>query len=115
MGTWVYTIERQKKLFEQNKNFVLKSKYPNIKLFFGDGFEGLPMYAPFDKILITAAAPFVPPKLVEQLKTGGQMVLPVNEGELQRMLRITKKDDGGYNEELFDYFSFVPMLKGKNG
>jgi len=115
MGAWVYTIERQRKLFEHNKNFVLKSRYPNIKFFFGDGFEGLPSYAPFDKILITAGAPFVPPKLVEQLKTGGKMVLPVNEGDLQRMLRITKKSNQDYDEELFDYFSFVPMLKGKNG
>ena len=115
MGAWVYTIERQRKLFDQNKSFVLKARYPNIKFFYGDGFEGLPTYAPFDKILITAAAPFVPPKLVEQLKFGGQMVLPVNEGELQRMLRITKKGGGSYEEEMFDYFSFVPMLKGKNG
>ena len=114
-GAWVFTIERQKKLFEQNKNFVLKSRYPSIKFFYGDGFEGLPMYAPFDKILITAAAPFIPPRLLEQLKTGGQMVLPKDEGELQRMLRITKKSDGSYDEELFDYFSFVPMLRGKNG
>jgi protein-L-isoaspartate(D-aspartate) O-methyltransferase len=115
MGAWVFTIERQRKLFEQNKSFFFKPKYPNIKFFFGDGFEGLPTYSPFDKILITAAAPFVPPKLVEQLKLGGQMVLPVNEGEMQRMLRITKIADGSYDEELFDYFSFVPMLKGKNG
>ena len=114
MGAWVYTIERQKKLYDNNKNFLFKTKYPNIKFFYGDGFEGLPTYSPFDKILITAAAPFVPPKLVEQLKTGGLMVLPVDEGDKQRMLRITKKADGSYTEEWFDYFSFVPMLKGKN-
>src|SRR3954469_14921475 len=59
MGARVYTIERQKKLYEQNKDFVLKSKYPNIKFFYGDGFEGLPPFAPFDKILVTAAAPFI--------------------------------------------------------
>ncbi|MEO8712318.1 MAG: protein-L-isoaspartate(D-aspartate) O-methyltransferase, partial [Parafilimonas sp.] len=115
MGAWVFTIERQRKLFDYNKNFPFKLKYPNIKFFYGDGFEGLPTYAPFDKILITAAAPFIPPKLIEQLKTGGFMVLPVDEGDKQRMLRITKKADGTYDEELFDYFSFVPMLKGKNG
>jgi protein-L-isoaspartate(D-aspartate) O-methyltransferase len=115
MGAWVFTIERQKQLFECNKSFFFKAKYPNIKFFYGDGFEGLGTYAPFDKILITAAAPFIPPKLVEQLKTGGLMVLPVDEGDKQRMLRITKKEDGGYSEEWFDYFSFVPMLKGKNG
>lgn len=114
MGAWVFTIERQRKLYENNKSFFLKSKYPNIKFFYGDGFEGLPAYAPFNKILITAAAPEVPPKLVVQLKAGGLMVLPVDEGDKQRMLRITKKENGEYTEEWFDYFSFVPMLKGKN-
>ncbi|HYJ63763.1 MAG TPA: protein-L-isoaspartate(D-aspartate) O-methyltransferase [Parafilimonas sp.] len=115
MGAWVFTIERQRKLFDNNKNFSYKAKYPNIKFFYGDGFEGLPTFAPFNKILITAAAPFVPPKLVEQLKIGGLMVLPVDEDGKQRMLRITKKAGGDYDEEWFDYFSFVPMLKGKNG
>ena len=114
MGAWVYTIERQRKLFESNRHFFFRAKYPNIKFFYGDGFEGLPTFAPFDKILITAAAPFVPPKLVEQLKIGSPMVLPVDEGDRQRMLRVIKKADGSYNEEWFDYFSFVPMLKGKN-
>ena len=114
MGAWVYTIERQRKLFESNRHFFFRAKYPNIKFFYGDGFNGLPTFAPFDKILITAAAPFVPPKLVEQLKIGSPMVLPVDEGDKQRMLRIKKKADGSYNEEWFDYFSFVPMLKGKN-
>lgn len=102
MGAWIYTIERQRKLFDNNKDFFLKAKYPNIKFFYGDGFEGLRTFSPFDKILITAAAPFVPPKLVEQLKTGGLMVLPVNEDGKQRMLRITKKEDGTYTTELFD-------------
>ncbi len=115
MGARVYTIERQRKLFEKNKDFVLKSKYPNIKFFYGDGFEGLPSYAPFDKVLITAAAPHIPPKLIEQMKAGGWMVIPVNQGDHQRMLRITKKEDGSYDEEFFDNFSFVPMLSGKNG
>ena len=115
LGAWIYTIERQRKLYEVNKTFFFKAKYPSIKFFYGDGFEGLATYAPFDKVLITAAAPFIPPKLVEQLKTGGLMVLPVDEGDKQRMLRITKKADGSYTEEWFDYFSFVPMLKGKNG
>ena len=113
MGANVFTIERQKKLFEKTKQFVLKSKYPTIKFFFGDGYEGLPTFAPFDKVIITAAAPFIPPKLMQQLKVGGKMVIPVDEGEHQRMLRLTKKADGSYEEELFDNFSFVPMLSGK--
>lgn len=115
MGARVYTIERQKKLFELTKKFVLKAKYPNIKFFYGDGYEGLPTYAPFDKVIITAAAPFIPPKLVEQLRNGGKMVIPVNEGEHQRMLRLTKQADGSVTEEAFENFSFVPMLAGRNG
>jgi protein-L-isoaspartate(D-aspartate) O-methyltransferase len=115
MGARVFTIERQKKLYEINKNFSLKKDYPNIKFFYGDGFQGLPTYAPFDKVIITAAAPFVPPKLIEQLKTGGYMVIPVDLGPFQQMLRLTKLADGSYAEERFDNFSFVPMLEGRSG
>jgi protein-L-isoaspartate(D-aspartate) O-methyltransferase len=115
IGANVFTIERQKNLFEKTKQFFFKSKYPNLKFFYGDGFEGLPTYGPFDKVIITAAAPFIPPKLIEQLKPGGKMVIPVDEGEHQRMLRLTKNADGSYSEEAFENFSFVPMLTGKNG
>lgn len=114
MGARVYTIERQKKLYDAQKDFVFRSKYPNIKFFYGDGFEGLTAFMPFDKIIITAAAPFIPPKLIEQLKPGGMMVVPLDEGEVQRMLRITKNIDGTLKEESFEEFSFVPMLTGKN-
>lgn len=114
MGANVFTIERQKKLFELNKNFDFKRKYFNIKYFYGDGFEGLPTYSPFDKILITAAAPIIPPKLIEQLKTGGKMVIPLDDDGMQKMMRITKNEDGSYEEETFSNFSFVPMLKGRN-
>jgi|SRR4030095_1331839 protein-L-isoaspartate(D-aspartate) O-methyltransferase len=113
MGAQVYTIERQKKLFELNKRFDYLRRFPNIKFFYGDGFEGLPTYAPFDKIVITAAAPEIPPRLIEQLKPGGMMVLPVGIGEVQRMMRITKLDNESLKEEVFDHFSFVPMLEGK--
>jgi protein-L-isoaspartate(D-aspartate) O-methyltransferase len=115
MGVKVFTIERQKVLFEKTRTYIFKSKYPNLKFFFGDGYEGLPTFAPFDKVLITAAAPFIPPKLIDQLKAGGKMVIPVDEGEHQRMLRITKNAGGSTSEEAFDNFSFVPMLKGKQG
>ncbi|MFZ4770631.1 MAG: protein-L-isoaspartate(D-aspartate) O-methyltransferase [Ferruginibacter sp.] len=115
MGAKVFTIERQKNLFDKSKVYVFKSKYPHLKFFYGDGFEGLPTYAPFDKVIITAAAPFIPPKLIQQMKVGGLMIIPVDEGEQQRMLRLTKKEDGSYSEEVFENFSFVPMLKGKNG
>ncbi len=114
MGANVFTIERQKKLFELNKEFIFRKKYPNIKFFYGDGFEGLPTFAPFDKILITAAAPFIPPKLIQQLKTGGKMVIPLDDDGMQKMMRITKNEDDSYEEETFSNFSFVPMLKGRN-
>ena len=115
MGAQVFTIERQKALFDQNRGFSYLKKYPNIKFFYGDGFEGLPTYAPFDKVIVTAAAPFIPEKLIAQLKTSGKMVIPVGEGVVQRMLRLTKKADGSYSEEVFDNFSFVPMLGGREG
>ncbi|MBY0535325.1 MAG: protein-L-isoaspartate(D-aspartate) O-methyltransferase [Chitinophagaceae bacterium] len=114
LGCQVFTIERQKKLFDFHKNFILRGKYPSIKYFYGDGFEGLPTFAPFDKVLVTAAAPFIPPKLIEQMKTGAKLVIPVGEGEIQQMKRVTKNADGSYSEELFEQFSFVPMLMGKN-
>ncbi len=115
LGAKVFTIERQKGLFEKTRHFILKAQYPNLKFFYGDGFEGLPTFGPFDKVIITAAAPFIPPKLIQQLKTGGLMVIPVDEGQCQRMLRLTKKDDGTFTEEAFENFSFVPMLTGKKG
>ena len=114
IGARIFTIERQKKLYDKHKSFVFRDKYPNIKFFYGDGFEGLPAYAPFDKVIITAAAPFIPPKLIDQMKVGGIMVIPVDEEAAQRMLRITKMPDGSLKEESFEQFSFVPMLQGKN-
>jgi protein-L-isoaspartate(D-aspartate) O-methyltransferase len=113
LGAQVYTIERQKKLFELNKSFDFLKKYPNIKFFYGDGYEGLPTYGPFDKILITAAAPDIPTKLLEQLKVGGMMVLPLGTGDVQVMKRLIKQQDGSIKEEVYDKFSFVPMLVGK--
>lgn len=114
MKAMVYTIERQRKLFLLNNDFFYLKHYPRIKRFFGDGFEGLPSFAPFDKIIITAAAPFVPPKLIEQLKIGGIMVIPVDAagGTVQQMMRIIKTS-GGCSEEILDSFNFVPMLGGK--
>jgi protein-L-isoaspartate(D-aspartate) O-methyltransferase len=113
LGARVFTIERQKTLFESNKKFEYLKKYPNIKFFYGDGYEGLPTFAPFDRVLITAAAPEIPPRLVEQMKTGGIMVIPVGSGEVQVMKRLIKQEDGSLKEEVYDKFSFVPMLEGK--
>jgi len=114
LGAQVYSIERQKKLFEANKAFPYLKKYTGLKLFYGDGYEGLPTYAPFDKIIVTAAAPFIPERLVEQLKPGGKMVIPVGEGHVQRMVRLSKSPSGELSQEEFDNFSFVPMIVGKN-
>lgn len=114
LGAKVFTIERQKKLYDSNATFKFLKKYINIKFFYGDGYKGLPTYGPFDKIIITAAAPDIPPKLVEQLKTGGMMVIPVGSGDIQQMQRLTKLEDGSLKKEVFDQFSFVPMLGGKN-
>src|SRR5438045_2527493 len=108
MGAQIFTIERQKKIFELNKKFSYIKKYPNIKFFYGDGYEGLPTFAPFDKVLITAAAPVVPPKLIDQLKVGGAMVIPFGEGDVQVMKRFIKQADGSVIEEVYDRFSFVP-------
>lgn len=113
LGMQVFTIERQRKLFDSNKQFKWLQQQPGIKFFYGDGFEGLPTFAPFDKILITAAAPHIPPKLVAQLKPGGVMVLPVGEGETQQMCRVTNGENNALRVERFEQFSFVPMLTGK--
>lgn len=113
MGAQVYSIERQKNLFEQNKTFSFFKKYSSIKSFYGDGYQGLPTYAPFDRIIITAAAPEIPQKLLEQLKPGGMMVIPVGAGNVQQMMRITKMENGAFKEEVYEHFSFVPMVEGK--
>lgn len=114
MGAQVYTIERQKKLYEANRQFEFLKRYPSVKFFFGDGYEGLPTYAPFDRVLITAAAPEIPAKLIDQLKPGGMMVIPLGAGDIQQMRRITKLENGSLKEEVFDNFSFVPMLGGRS-
>ncbi len=114
LGAKVFTIERQKELYDFVGGFFFLKNYPGVKRFYGDGFEGLPSFGPFDKVIITAGAPFIPPKLIEQLKPGGIMVIPVGEEGVQKMMRITKEADGSLREELLGDFSFVPMLEGRN-
>lgn len=113
LGAKVFTIERQKKLFDQTRPLLQELGYINIKCFFGDGFEGLPFYAPFDHVIVTAAAPEVPKKLLEQLTVGGNLVIPHVEGDATIMKRFTKISAKEYEEEAFHNFRFVPMLKGK--
>ncbi len=114
LGAKVFTIERQKELYDFVGEFFFLKNYPGVKRFYGDGFEGLPSFGPFDKVIITAGAPFVPPKLIGQLKPGGIMIIPVGEEGLQKMMRITKEADGSLREEILGDFSFVPMLEGRN-
>lgn len=118
LGVQVFTIERQRELYEKNtKHYPFAKKYSNIKFFYGDGFLGLPTYAPFDKIIVTAAAPFVPEKLMQQLKVGGMLVIPVNAADesVQNMQRIIRKTETEFLTEWYGEFSFVPMLSGKEG
>ena len=112
MGAKVFSIERQRNLFFKTKEILEQLPF-RVKTFLGDGFEGLPTYQPFDRVIITAGAPDVPPVLVEQMKTGGIMVIPIDsaEGEGQTMLRLTKQADGSLKREEFGDFKFVPMLK----
>ncbi|HRI26619.1 MAG TPA: protein-L-isoaspartate(D-aspartate) O-methyltransferase [Chitinophagales bacterium] len=113
MGARVITIERNRKLYEKAKKMIQLLGYHNLTLVFGDGYEGAPIYAPFDKILVTAAAKKIPDKLFDQLKTGGIMVIPVGNDTAQTMLKITKLSDTEYKEETGQLFKFVPMIKGK--
>lgn len=110
MGMKVFSIERQKELHIKAKKIIDHFGF-TPKLFFGDGYEGKETFAPFDKILVTCGAPFVPEKLVQQLKIGGMMVIPVGDLDVQEMHRITKISDTEYKEEIFGNFSFVPMLE----
>ena len=112
MGAKVFSIERQRKLYTKTKAFLAEFPY-RIKMFLGDGNKGLPTYGPFDRILITAAAPEIPQALIDQLKVGGMMVIPLCENEEhQTMLRLTKQEDGTLKREEYGDFKFVPMLKG---
>ena len=112
MGAKVFSIERQRKLYTKTKAFLAEFPY-RIKMFLGDGNKGLPTYGPFDRIIITAAAPEIPQALIDQLKVGGMMVIPLCENEEhQTMLRLTKQEDGTLKREEHGDFRFVPMLKG---
>lgn len=114
LGAFVYSIERQKELFDFVGKFFFLKNYPGLKRFYGDGFAGLPGFAPFDRVIVTCGAPFIPPALVEQLKPGGRMVIPVGEQGQQRMVLLIKDQEGNIHEEDHGPFAFVPMLSGRN-
>lgn len=111
LGAIVYSIERQKNLYDRTRIFLPSIGY-QPRLFYGDGYKGLPAFAPFDKIIVTAGAPFVPQPLLEQLKPGGILVIPVGE-DLQVMNSFTRLPDGTFSQREHGTFRFVPLLGDK--
>ena len=114
LGARVYTIERIRQLFLDAQKTLTPLNYKPV-YFYGDGYEGMPSYAPFDRILVTAAAPKIPEKLLAQLSTGGILVIPEGGSAGQKMIRIKKNSEKDFKRSEHGYFSFVPLLKGKNG
>lgn len=113
MGMQVYSIERQNELFKKTKLFLPKLGYRAKKLIFGDGYIGLKAEAPFDGIVVTAGAPFVPKPLLAQLKIGAKLVIPIGD-ESQIMTVFTRTSVTEFNKEEFGEFRFVPLLEDKN-
>jgi len=113
LGVKVYSIERQQELFKKTKLFLPKLGYRAKQLIFGDGYKGLPEYAPFDSIIVTAGAPFVPKPLLAQLKIGGRLVIPIgNDPQVMHLYLRTSATE--FKKETFGEFRFVPMLADKN-
>lgn len=113
IGAKVHTIERQQELFRKTKSFIQKLGYKPKSIIFGDGYKGLPAEAPFDGIIVTAGAPFVPSPLLAQLKIGGRLVIPVGD-EVQIMTLFIRKSEKDFEKHELGDFKFVPMLKEKN-
>lgn len=113
LGAKVYSIERQQELYKKTKVFLSKIGYRPKYLSFGDGYKGLPQYAPYDKIIVTAGAPYVPNPLLSQLKVGGRMVIPVGEST-QVMTLFIRKSEKEFEKREYGDFRFVPLLEDKN-
>ena len=113
LGARVYTIERQNELFKKTSKFLPKLGYRAKKFIFGDGYIGLVEEAPFDGIIVTAGAPYVPKALLSQLKIGGRLVIPVG-NDVQIMTMFTRKGPKEFDKEEFGEFRFVPLLEDKN-
>lgn len=109
LGAKLYTIERNRFLYEKAAKTILQLGY-SAHCVCGDGSLGLASHAPFDKIIVTAGAPVVPPKLIEQLAIGGVLVIPVGDEKKQTMMKITKKKDEVLHEEKYENFRFVPLI-----
>lgn len=112
MGAKVFSVERIKVLYQKTKIFLPSIGY-NPRMFYGDGYKGLPPFAPFDRILVTAGAPFIPESLIRQLKSGGILVIPLGEGDIQIMTTIEKKEDNSTVSKQWGTFRFVPLLNKK--
>lgn len=112
MGAKVFSIERQRALYTKAKEMLPKAGYL-VKTFFGDGYKGLPAFAPFDKIIVTAGAPFIPEQLIEQLKPNGILVIPVDEDDYQIMTTVEKQANGSFITRQHGHFRFVPLLGDK--
>jgi protein-L-isoaspartate(D-aspartate) O-methyltransferase len=112
LGAKVYSIERQRKLYDRTRKLMHELGY-NAKLFYGDGYKGLPSYTPFDKIIVTAGAPEIPKELLKQLKVGGVLVIPIGGDEGQVMYSITRVSEKSFEQQTHGDFAFVPMLKNR--
>lgn len=113
LGAKVYSIERQQELFKRTSKFLPKLGYRAKKLVFGDGYKGLVDEAPFDSVIVTAGAPFVPKPLLGQLKIGGRLVIPVGD-DVQIMTLFIRKGTKEFEKHEFGEFRFVPLLEDKN-
>ena len=109
----VFSIERQKELYRKTKDFLPKLGYQPM-FFYGDGYKGLEKFAPFDKIIVTAGAPYIPEDLLSQLKVGGRMVIPVGVTDTQKMVLINKTSENNIEQKILGDFSFVPLLRKKS-
>lgn len=113
MGAKVFSIERQNELFKKTSLLLPKLGIRPKRLIFGDGYKGLPEEAPFDSIIVTAGAPFIPPALMSQLKIGGKLVIPLGENE-QIMTMLIRKNETQFEKHEYGEFRFVPLLEDKN-
>ena len=113
LGAIVYSVERQKELFKKTSLFLPKIGYFPKKLIFGDGYKGFENEAPYDSIIVTAGAPFIPKMLLSQLKINGKLIIPVGE-EIQKMTVITRLSKEKFDKVEYGEFQFVPLLKEKN-